>query len=82
MTYIVLEPLRSASSGAGDQAVLSAWRVSEGDHVEAGQLLASVRVVGEDVDVPAPHAGLVEEIFVPAGKRVAAGHPLARLVVF
>ena len=82
MSYIVLDPLRTEGIEAGDQAVLSAWRVSEGDHVKMGQAVATVRVLGGDIDVPAPHAGLIEEILVPAGERFAAGHPLARLVAF
>jgi pyruvate dehydrogenase E2 component (dihydrolipoamide acetyltransferase) len=79
MTYVVLDPPRSETS---DQPLVAAWRVNEGDHVERGQTLANVRVRGATVDVPAPHAGLIDQIFVPAGEHFPAGHPLARLVVF
>jgi pyruvate dehydrogenase E2 component (dihydrolipoamide acetyltransferase) len=82
MTDILLDPLRSEAIEAGDRALLSAWRVSEGDHVHAGQILAQVLVLGESVDVFAPHAGIVEEILVPAGDRIPHGHPLARVVTF
>lgn len=82
MTDIVLDPLRSEAIEAGDAAVLAAWQVSEGEHVRTGQTLAQVRVLGESVDVCAPHAGLIEEIFVPAGERFAPRHALARLVAF
>lgn len=82
MTDIVLDPLRSEAIEAGDRALLAAWRVSEGDHVHMGQVLAQVRVLGEDVDVPAPHAGVIEEILLPAGERFLPGHALARLVAF
>lgn len=82
MTDIVLDPLRSEAIESGGQAELAAWRVSEGDHVRMGQALAQVRVLGEAVDVLAPHAGVVEEILVPAGERFAPGHVLARVVVF
>lgn len=82
MTDIVLDPLRSEAIEAGDRAVLAAWCVSEGDHVRAGQTLARVVVLGESVDVTAPHAGIVEEILVAVGERFLPGHALARLVAF
>jgi pyruvate/2-oxoglutarate dehydrogenase complex dihydrolipoamide acyltransferase (E2) component len=82
MTDIVLDPLRSEAIEAGDAAVLAAWRVSEGDHVQMGQTLAQVRILGEAIDVPAPHAGLIEQILVPAGERLVPGHVLARLIAF
>lgn len=82
MTDIVLDPLRSEAIEAGDAAVLAGWRVSEGDHVQMGQTLAQVRILGEVIDISAPHAGLVEQILVPAGERLAPGHVLARLIVF
>jgi biotin carboxyl carrier protein len=63
-------------------AVLTAWRVSEGDHVQMGQTLAQVRILGEAIDVPAPHAGLIELILVPAGECLVPGHVLARLIAF
>jgi PAS domain S-box-containing protein len=50
-----------------------------GDHVRAGDVLAYAQVVGESVDVLAPHAGVLEEIGVPAGERFRLGEVLARL---
>ena len=82
MTDIVLDPLLSEAIEAGDHALLAAWRVSEGDHVRMGQSLAQVQVVGETIDIYAPHAGIVEEILVPAGERFSAGRTVARLVEF
>lgn len=82
MTSIVLDPLRGEAIEAGSRALLAAWRVSEGDHVRAGQILAQVLVAGETVDVLAPHAGIVEEIAVPAGERFNRGHVLATMVAF
>lgn len=82
MTDIVLDPLLGEAIEAGDDALLAAWSVSEGDHVVTGQKLAEVHVLGQSVDVYAPHAGLVEEIVVPAGELLAPGHTLARLVAF
>lgn len=80
MTDITFDPLRSEAVEAGDRALLVAWCVSEGEHVRAGQTLALVRVLGEEIALPAPHAGTVEEILLPAGERFRAGHALARLV--
>jgi hypothetical protein len=48
----------------------------------AGQLLARALLVHEPVAVLAPHAGIVEDILVPAGERFGPGHVLARLVAF
>jgi pyruvate dehydrogenase E2 component (dihydrolipoamide acetyltransferase) len=82
MTNIVLDALLSEAIEAGDQALLAGWRVSEGDHVRMGQALAHVRVLGQGIDIAAPHAGMVEEIVVPAGEQVAPGQIIARLVEF
>ena len=82
MTDIVLDPLLGEAIEAGDDALLTAWAVSEGDHVVMGQKLAEVQVLGQAIAVNAPHAGLIEEILVPAGELLAAGHTLARLVAF
>lgn len=82
MTDVVLDPLLSEAIEAGDHALLAGWCVSEGDHVRMGQALAQVRILGESIDIPAPHAGMVEEILVPAGERIAPGKTLARLVEF
>jgi biotin carboxyl carrier protein len=82
MTDIVLDPLLSEAIEAGDHALLAGWRVSEGDHVRMGQSLAQVQVVGEMIDILAPHAGVIEEILVPAGERFASGRTVARLVEF
>lgn len=82
MTSIVLDPLRSEAIEAGDRALLAAWCVSEGDHVLAGETLARVLVLGEYVDVPAPHAGIMEEILVSVGERFLPGYVLARMIAF
>lgn len=50
--------------------------------MENGQVLAQVRILGDLIDLPAPHAGVLEEILVSAAEHVPAGHALARLVVF
>lgn len=82
MTDIVLDPLRWEVLEAGNDAVVERWLAAEGDHVRAGQVLGRALVVHESVDLLAPHAGVLEQILVPAGDRFGAGHPLARLVPF
>jgi pyruvate dehydrogenase E2 component (dihydrolipoamide acetyltransferase) len=82
MTDIVLDPFRWESMEAGESALLRCWLAAEGDHVRAGQPLAQATVVGECVDITAAHAGMLEEILVPAGQTFAPGRTLGRLVTF
>jgi len=80
MTDIVLDPLLLESVQAGADATITQWLVSEGDHVRAGQVLARAELVHTLVDVPAGHAGILEEIVVPVGTRFPRGAVLARLI--
>jgi biotin carboxyl carrier protein len=82
MFDVRLDPLRWESVKAGDEALLENWLVDEGDHVDAGQVLARATLVHENIDVEAPHAGIVEQIAVAAGERFAPGYILARLIDF
>lgn len=54
--------------------------MSEGDLVHAGEWLAQARLVHQTVDIAAPHSGVLESIFVPAGERFARGAVLARVI--
>ncbi len=80
MTDIILDPLLLESVEAGPDARIAQWLVSEGDHVHAGQTLARASLVHVLVDVPAPHAGIVEEITVTVGEKFNRRAVLARLV--
>lgn len=80
MVDVILDPLRWEAVAAGDEALLENWLVEEGDQVDAGQLLAKASLEREQIDVSAPHAGVVEQIAVSAGERFARGYILARLV--
>ncbi len=82
MADIVVDPQRWESLEAGDTARIDQWLFSGGDHVAAGQVLARALLVHESLDVVAPHAGIVEDILVPAGERFGPGHVLARMVLF
>ncbi len=78
MVDVKLDPLRWESMAPGDEALLENWLVEEGDRVDAGQLLAKASLFEEEIDVSAPHAGVVEQIAVSAGERFAPGYILVR----
>ena len=80
MQAVVLDPRLWESMEAGDQARLERWVVSEGEHVNAGQLLAQARLLHQTLDITAPHAGVVEQIVVGNGEPIGHGAVLAHLV--
>lgn len=80
MSNVILDPSLWESVEAGGEAWIEEWLVTEGDHVQAGQPLARANLLGAHVDVPAPNAGVLEQIVVDAGDRFAPGAVLARLV--
>ena len=77
---IVLDPLLWESLEAGDEARVHRWFVSEGDRVHTGQVIAQARLLHQNIDVVAPHSGVLETIFVPAGNRFGHGAVLAQLI--
>ena len=50
-----------------------------GDALEEGQSLITLESEKASVELPAPHAGVVEQMLVKAGDRVSAGTPIARM---
>ena len=80
MTDVILDPERWESVEAGDEALLAAWLVAEGDIVHAGQALAQAELVHQRIAVEAPHDGVLEQIVVASGERFAPGDVLARLI--
>ncbi|MGE5115318.1 MAG: biotin/lipoyl-containing protein [Betaproteobacteria bacterium] len=80
MSDVVLDPLRWESVEAGDRARVECWLAAEGDVVHAGQPLGRAVLAHERLDIPAPHAGVLEEILVPAGESFAPGTALARVI--
>lgn len=80
MNTVVLDAVQWELLDAGAQAMLVDWLVAEGDPVEAGQPLASVELGHLNVEVPAAHAGTLEDILVAAGETFSRGQPLARLI--
>lgn len=50
-----------------------------GDTVEAGEVVATVKSLRDELEVKAPHGGIVVEWLVEEGDPVAPGQPLVRL---
>jgi pyruvate/2-oxoglutarate dehydrogenase complex dihydrolipoamide acyltransferase (E2) component len=80
MADVVLDPMLWESVEAGSEAFIECWLVAEGDHVRPGQALALANLIHTTIEVPAPHAGTVEQIIVPGGEKFGRGTVLARVV--
>jgi 2-oxoglutarate dehydrogenase E2 component (dihydrolipoamide succinyltransferase) len=59
------------------EGTISAWRKRVGDPVSPDEPLFEVETDKVTVDIPAPAAGVLVEILVPAGERVEVGTRLA-----
>jgi pyruvate dehydrogenase E2 component (dihydrolipoamide acetyltransferase) len=69
---------RMPSLGADmEEGTIAEWLVKPGDTVHRGDIVAVVDTDKADVDVEIFESGVLEEILVPAGERVAVGTPLA-----
>ena len=77
---MVLDPALDEAVECGDHALLLQWLAAEGDAVQAGQLLARARLVGQTLDIRAPRTGVIEDILVPGGETFSPGAVLARLI--
>ncbi|KQX21471.1 biotin/lipoyl-containing protein [Variovorax sp. Root434] len=82
MSEVILDPARWESLEAGDAAFIESWLACEGDRVHAGQVLARAVLVQQNVNVEAPHDGVLEQICVAAGDSFGSGDVLARVVNF
>jgi len=79
--------IRQATHGAAGQQTVSApmpgqvieLRVSEGDQVEAGQVLVVLEAMKMENAVVAPAPARVERVLVGAGEQVQRGQPLVEL---
>ena len=80
MNTVVLDHVQWELLDTSSQASLVEWLVAEGDLVEAGQPLATVNLGHMTVELPAAHAGTLEDILVAGGETFARGQPLARLI--
>lgn len=64
---------------AGTEALLDSWLVSEGDRVEAGQVIGHVALVKAIIDLTAPAAGVIESLDVLSEENFPRGRVLARI---
>ena len=79
MVDVRIDPQRWEQADADAEALLESWLVDEGDHVDAGQLLAKASLVSQGLEVASPAAGIVEQIAVSAGEKFGPGYILVRL---
>jgi pyruvate dehydrogenase E2 component (dihydrolipoamide acetyltransferase) len=59
--------------------VITEWLVAPGDEVTRGQIVVIVETDKSDIEVEIFEAGIIDELLVPEGERVAVGTPIARL---
>jgi pyruvate/2-oxoglutarate dehydrogenase complex dihydrolipoamide acyltransferase (E2) component len=76
MTEVVFPSLSTENAQA--EGVVATWFVTDGEHVEADQLLAEVQVDKVAVEVPAPLAGTVH-LLVAEEKAVVEAAAIARI---
>ena len=62
-----------------DYGSIIEWRVSVGDTVSRGDIIAVVDTEKSDIDIEIWHDGVIEEFLVPTGEEIDVGTPLARL---
>lgn len=82
MSEVILDPARWESMEAGDAAFIEDWLSCEGDPVRAGQVIARAMLLEQNVDIEAPHDGVLEQICVAGGDSFGRGDVLARIVDF
>lgn len=63
-----------------EDGVILEWKVSQGDRVESGDVIAEVESEKVEIEFPSPAAGLVAELLVDVGDEVPVGEPVAVLV--
>lgn len=76
MTEVPFPQMSKEDPGA--EGVVSTWFVSDGEHVDADQLLAEVQVDKVAAEVPAPVAGTVRLLVEEEGA-VIQGTAIARI---
>ncbi len=75
-----MSEFRMPSLGADMEAgTLVEWRIAPGDTVRRGEIIAVVDTDKAVIEVEIWEDGVIEELLVPAGRKVPVGTPLARL---
>jgi pyruvate dehydrogenase E2 component (dihydrolipoamide acetyltransferase) len=73
----MIKEFRLPDLGEGlTESELIAWRVAEGETVGLDQIIAEVETAKAMVELPSPHAGVVERLYVPPGSTVSVGEPI------
>ena len=72
------EPADENALPAPAAANLHAWKVPDGQRVQAGQLVAIMEAMKMEMQVTAHKAGVLRHL-IPAGQAAALGQPLARI---
>ncbi|TQK19451.1 pyruvate dehydrogenase E2 component (dihydrolipoamide acetyltransferase) [Microbacterium sp. SLBN-154] len=73
----MIQEFRLPDLGEGlPEAELVQWLVSEGDRVALNQTIAEVETAKAVVELPSPHAGVVQALHAAAGDVVEVGSPL------
>ena len=60
------------------EGVVSTWFVADGDHVEEGDLIAEVAVDKADMEIVAPHSGMIS-LLVAEDQAVTQNSPIAKI---
>lgn len=63
-----------------EEGLILEWKVSKGDRVENGDVIAVVESEKVEIEFPSPSAGLVAELLVDVEDEVPVGAPVAVLV--
>ena len=73
----MIQEFRLPDLGEGlPEAELVQWLVAEGDRVALNQTIAEVETAKAVVELPSPHAGVVQVLHAAAGDVVEVGAPL------
>ena len=71
--------VRVPELGKVDEVNLIEWKVSPGDEVTEGMEVAEIETMKSTFSVDAPANGLIEDVFVEAGDKVAIDEVLATI---
>jgi pyruvate/2-oxoglutarate dehydrogenase complex dihydrolipoamide acyltransferase (E2) component len=71
--------VRVPELGKVDEVNLIEWKVSPGDEVTEGMEVAEIETMKSTFSVDAPANGLIEDVFVEAGDKVAINEVLATI---
>ncbi|MCA9198855.1 MAG: hypothetical protein KDA87_15010, partial [Planctomycetales bacterium] len=75
-----LASIDAVGSGPADETIiLVEWMVKEGDHIQRGDVVASVEATKSVFELTSTVSGQIESLVVPEGETVNVGSPIARV---